>query len=239
MRAQHLGEGRTTWLTRPRLVIAAFEGEGAAGLTALVRSRLNAMRSQPRRLSVDLVSEHASAGKLLDDIRELSNGLKIADAVLTLLDRVVPLRRLTLAGSMLAAGDRGAGVVLAVSDGPALESTAELWECSARGPAASASDALRLAGPSAAWIRCTLEADRSGLPTRDAMSYAFAVAGQAWLAEHEHTRARGLLSDALLRDPGNWFARGNLAVAYAQAGRRGAAIHELRQALRDFEKWAS
>lgn len=235
---------------RSRLQVAPF-GDGGlgqsvgAGVSALVRGRLANLGSG-RRLRLDFVIAHETLADTFKGIGELSPRLKVVEAVLGAVDRLLPVNRLTVGGELLpTSAGRGAGVALTLHRREGLGAAGELWERPRSSPvvATTADDAtghLRLVVPATAWAEVELaralgQRDLK-LPTCDAISHARAMAGGRWLREGDLALARLAFEDALDADPGNWMAWGNLAnVEAAGAHWVLAVLHGLR-ACEEFER---
>jgi hypothetical protein len=233
---------------RPRLQVAEFGDDGSdakmgAGLAALVRGALGSI-GDGRRLRLDIVSAHETLSEAFKGIGELSPRLKIVESLMALLDRALPVRRLTLGGQIVAPGPlRGVGVALNVQDRKALAAAAEVWERPRHSDRADpkenlgAEGYLRLVVPVTAWAE--LEINRllerpSTTSTSSALSHSRAMSGRGWLAEGDMFAARLAFEEALEADARNWMARGNLATVESRCGHPLVGVLHAVQASDDF-----
>jgi tetratricopeptide (TPR) repeat protein len=182
----------------------------------------------------ELVSGESGLQNSLDKVSEIGPQTKVIAALLDLLSRVLPIRRLKVAGVMDPPDPRGASIVVSLEKDSRLEAAGVIT-----GPELTADptaiDYLRLAEPAAVWIQyevaraITGERQRPGAPdsySRLREGVAHQIAGQLELARDSYR-------EAIEFDRTNWAAHVNLSVVEARLGNFQASIDVAAEALAD------
>ena len=167
----------------------------------------------------NLVSGESGLQNSLDKVSEIGPQTKVITALVDLLSRVLPIRRLKIAGVMDPPDPKGASIVVSLEKDSRLQAAGVIT-----GPELTADptaiDYLRLAEPTAVWIQyevaraITGERQEPGAPdsySRLREGVAHQIAGQLELARDSYR-------EAIEFDRTNWAAHVNLSVVEARLG---------------------
>jgi tetratricopeptide (TPR) repeat protein len=243
----------TRTLLAPRLKVEDFE-DGAStvrmgpGVAALIRAgvtdRIHGIKHQ-----LGLVSGQSEFSGALANLQDLSPQLRVALAVITVLDALLPRQRFTVAGVLQPPGGQGVGLSLTLRRGSSFAAMQSFWAvplgCVARAsangqpvPDDAPAAYHRLSGAACAWVDhqlATALGAKSSI-TGDSFSFALFRAGVDWQEDGDMFRARRLYDLALKRDPRNTGALANLGQLAASHGYYDVAITRLELARNALEQ---
>lgn len=259
-----LGLARAVWVRwrRASLVVKPFadgaaEPKVGAGVAALLEQKLIALRRREPVgdgydldfvvADVELLATEEKLGDAIGTMSEVSQ-LQLVIALLELVDRLIPTRRLSVGGELLPAGDHGPGLALALYKRNGVRARGALWQGQIDDLIAPPTAAVRrevpnsqspssyyqLATPASWWVQ--YEAARALYPevgrlTSSARSFSLLGTGLACQREGKLFEAAEAYARALRFDPENAGALMNLANVLARiAGRYLEAIILLVQA---------
>lgn len=208
---------------QPRLNVGEFgdaptaELNGAA-MSAMLRTAI-VSENTTRSGSIQVVASTTYASESFNALGEVSSQIKTALAILTLADQLIGRPRFNVAGQVLPAGPRGAGVSISVERNNSYAANGELW-ADDFGYRTDPHPYFRLVVPCSAWIQhqVAVASKASDLPTRSAKSAALLAAGNESQRRGEVPLARQNYRAALAEDETNTGALNNLALLSAREG---------------------
>jgi len=234
----------------------AVDSKIGASMTARIKERMQSLREEALRDGspdydldlgtageefAELVSKNAGGlGDALGKVRDLSPQTKVIGALLDLLYFALPIRRLTVTGTLDAPASAGPAATLSLEEGGKLSSAVTL-QVPAQADPPLASEYVRLCQPAAVWVQYEVARVLSGgvVQPNAAESYALVREGLDRQLEGDDLEARRAYERALALNPRNWAARVNLAVVEARLARDFAsAIAILSDALTEMEDGA-
>lgn len=251
---ESLGRRALGWLYGLQFTIQAIESADETQAKTLKAQLQDAFGASDARLGtgVDLMTPSATGSDALaefaDALKDVPQG-KFAAALLRLGRKALPRDAFFLSGALLPAGERGAGLTLALATrGGEVRYTTTLWETSYSAEATNKDGCpgavYRLAVAGAAWAESQVFDHRHDrlrrralLGTSDWESYAYTMAGVACRDAGLARDARQLFARAASSDVSNITALLNVAVLELGRQTRGLAVERL-ECVRDLSSAA-